>query len=51
MAREVVVTSLDGYACEIRTGPHTVVFDAPPAIGGADRGPSPAEMLLGAMGS
>lgn len=51
MAREVIVESRGGFACEMRTGPHTVVFDAPPAIGGADRGPSPVEMLLGAMGA
>jgi len=32
-------------------GPHQVIFDAPPEAGGGDEGPSPAEMLLGAVGA
>jgi len=32
-------------------GPHQVVFDAPAEAGGGDEGPSPAEMLLGAIGA
>ena len=32
-------------------GPHRVVLDAPAEAGGGDEGPSPAEMLLGAIGA
>jgi uncharacterized OsmC-like protein len=32
-------------------GPHRVILDAPQEAGGGDEGPSPAEMLLGAIGA
>jgi uncharacterized OsmC-like protein len=36
---------------EAVVGPHRVVMDAPADVGGEDAGPSPVEMLLGAIGS
>jgi uncharacterized OsmC-like protein len=36
---------------EAAIGPHRVTFDAPPEAGGGDAGPSPAELLLGAIGA
>jgi hypothetical protein len=51
MARDVRVTSLGAYRCEMETGPHRVALDGPPEIGGRDAGPSPAEMLMGAIGA
>ena len=51
MARTVTVESLGGMKAETTVGPHRVVFDAPQEAGGGDQGPSPAEMLLGAIGA
>jgi uncharacterized OsmC-like protein len=51
MARSVTVQTVAGMKAEATTGPHRVVFDAPPEAGGGDEGPSPAEMLLGAIGA
>ena len=51
MAREVTVQWIKGMKAEALIGPHRVVFDAPADAGGGDEGPSPAEMLLGAIGS
>jgi uncharacterized OsmC-like protein len=36
---------------EVVVGPHRIVMDAPAEAGGADDGPSPVEMLLGAIGA
>src|SRR4029450_12502168 len=51
MARSVTVQTVAGMKAEATTGPHRVIFDAPPEAGGGDEGPSPAEMLLGAIGA
>lgn len=51
MAREVTVRWLTGMKATMTTGPHQVIFDGPPEAGGNDDGPSPAEMLLGAIGA
>jgi len=51
MARTVTVQWMTGMKASMTTGPHQVVFDAPPEAGGGDEGPSPAEMLLGAIGA
>jgi uncharacterized OsmC-like protein len=51
MAREVTVRWVTGMKAEAAAGPHRVVLDAPLEAGGADEGPSPAEMLLGAIGA
>jgi uncharacterized OsmC-like protein len=51
MARSVTVQTVAGMKAEATAGPHRVIFDAPPEAGGRDEGPSPAEMLLGAIGA
>ena len=51
MARTVTVEWVKGMKAAMTTGPHHVVFDAPAEAGGDDEGPSPAEMLLGAIGA
>ena len=51
MARPVAVAWRGGMKAEASIGPHRVVFDAPPEIGGGDTGPSAAEMLAGAIGA
>ena len=51
MAREVTVHWVTGMKAEASVGPHRVVLDAPTEAGGGDEGPSPAEMLLGAIGA
>jgi uncharacterized OsmC-like protein len=51
MARRVTVQSLTGMKAETTVGPHRVILDAPSEAGGGDEGPSPAEMLLGAIGA
>jgi hypothetical protein len=51
MARTVSVQWIKGMKSEATIGPHRVVLDAPAEAGGGDEGPSPAEMLLGAIGA
>jgi uncharacterized OsmC-like protein len=51
MAREVAVQWIAGMKAEAAVGPHRVVLDAPREAGGGDEGPSPAEMLLSAIGA
>jgi uncharacterized OsmC-like protein len=51
MARGVTVHSLMSMKAAARVGPHRVILDASPEAGGGDEGPSPAEMLLGAIGA
>jgi uncharacterized OsmC-like protein len=51
MARAVTVEWQTGMKATSTVGPHRVVLDAPPEAGGGDEGPSPAEMLLGAIGA
>jgi len=40
-----------GFRTEIEVGGHHLVVDEPVAVGGADAGPSPYEMLLAALGA
>ena len=51
MAREVTVQWVTGMKAAMTTGPHQIILDGPPEAGGGDEGPSPAEMLLGAIGA
>jgi uncharacterized OsmC-like protein len=41
----------DGLSSEARIRNFNLVTDEPPALGGADRGPDPAELLLAALGA
>jgi putative redox protein len=41
----------DGFRTEIEIRDHALVADEPSAIGGTDRGPTPYELLLSALGS
>ncbi len=43
--------SAKGFAQEIVIGPHRLTADEPTALGGADSGPSPYELLLAALGA
>ena len=51
MPRPVIVQSIKGMKFESQVGPHRITLDAPPEAGGGDEGPSPVEMLLGAIGA
>ncbi|HEV8474957.1 MAG TPA: hypothetical protein VGR82_19445 [Methylomirabilota bacterium] len=51
MARDVTVRWSGGLVTQAEVGPHRVTLDGPPESGGADSGPSPGEMLLGALGA
>jgi uncharacterized OsmC-like protein len=51
MARTVTVQSAKAMKGEATIGPHRVVLDGPLEAGGGDEGPSPAEMLLAAIGA
>jgi len=49
---EVVVSgSAAGFVQEILAGPHRMIGDEPASAGGTDRGPSPYDFLLAALGS
>ena len=40
-----------GYATELRAGGHRLVVDEPASVGGGDEGPTPYDLLLGAVGA
>jgi putative redox protein len=42
---------LNGFRTEIEARSHGLVADEPTTLGGTDRGPTPYELLLGALGS
>ena len=47
----VVHGSAAGFAQEITAGRHRLTADEPTAVGGADTGPTPYDLLLAALGS
>ena len=51
MGRTVTVHWVKGMKIEGVVGPHRLVMDAPAEAGGGDEAPSPAELLLGAIGA
>ena len=42
---------MKGMKVEGAVGPHRLVMDPPAEAGGGDEAPSPAELLLGAIGA
>ncbi len=47
----LVETGAEGFFSEIRTGRHDLVADEPTSVGGTDRGPTPYDLLLAALGA
>ena len=48
---QVTVRGGEGYEQQIAIGPHRLRADEPIAAGGTDRGPTPYQLLLAALGS
>ena len=48
---EVVVRSRAGLSASIEIGEHRLVVDEPVEAGGADAGPNPYDLVLGALGA
>lgn len=51
MAHAHVESSGPAWATAITTGSHSFTSDEPPALGGADAGPAPYDLLLASLGS
>ena len=47
----VEVVTGESFRSEVRAGPHRWVADEPATLGGSDRGPTPYDQLLAALGS
>jgi putative redox protein len=47
----VVVGPVTGFRTDVEVGGHHLVVDEPVAVGGADAGPTPYEMLLAGLGA
>ena len=43
------VTGADGFRTEIQAGPHRLIADEPPGVGGEDSGPTPYGLLSAAL--
>jgi putative redox protein len=48
---QVTVRGSGAFEQQIEIGPHRLRADEPPAAGGTDRGPTPYQLLLAALGS
>lgn len=49
---KISIDSAGGVASKVRLGPHELTFDQPGAVpGGQDRGPSPLDVMAGAIGA
>lgn len=51
MARQVVARWSERFTTRVRVGDHGLIADVPHERGGDDRGPSPGELLLAAVGA
>jgi putative redox protein len=53
MNADIVVRPVAGekFTQEVDNGRHPLLADEPEAKGGADKGPTPYELLLGALGT
>lgn len=51
MTRVVARIGRDRYRTELEAGRHRWVADEPESLGGADAGPAPYDLLLGALGT
>ena len=49
MLNVTATTGSTNYATEVRVGKHNVMFDEPVGGGGQDVGPSPTDLLVGAL--
>ena len=47
----VVHGGVDGFTQEITAGRHRLTADEPASSGGTDRGPTPYDLLLAALGA
>ncbi len=47
----ILVHTGGGFYTEIMASGHTLVADEPESVGGTDKGPTPYDFLLGALGS
>jgi putative redox protein len=48
---EVTETGASPFAVEVRAGRHRLLADEPASVGGGDSGPSPYDLLAGALGA
>ncbi|MBZ0301327.1 MAG: OsmC family protein [Anaerolineae bacterium] len=51
MAKATVRLGREGYRTEIKVGNHTIYADEPLDSGGTDTGPTPMQMMVGALGA
>jgi putative redox protein len=47
----VTVSTRQDLQVEIQAGPHTLIADEPPDLGGGATGPDPYSLLLAALGA
>ncbi len=48
---DVMTRTGDGFRTEVQAGRHSLIADEPEAMGGTDKGPTPYDLLLAALGS
>ena len=46
----VIVHNRGGFRCEVEAGPHRLILDEPVESGGGGEGPTPYDLLAGALG-